>query len=151
MQVAFVGRAATARRRLCVETDGPAVRPYQLRFHNLVPRFIRRSGFFRKIRGQQFADLLNGFDDSMAKFFVLKMRAHHIDNSLPEFLAAFLVNRFVADHGEFMRAGRDENKHGIALACLVHAEPVKFLLGSSQRIGIQLAALNVNANLAGRF
>ena len=70
---------------------------------------------------------------------------------MPELFAAFLVNDFVAHHRKLMRAGRDENKYGIALACLVHAEPVKFLLGSSQRIGIQLAALNVNANLAGRF
>ncbi len=103
------------------------------------------------MRGQQFADLLNGFDNGMAKFLVLKMRAHHVNNSLPELFAAFLVDRFVANYGKLMRAGRDENEHGIAFARFVHSEPVKFLLRSNQRIGIQLAALNVNADLAGRF
>ena len=103
------------------------------------------------MRGQQSADLLNGFDNGMAKFLVLKMRAHHVNNSLPELFAAFLVDRFVANYGKLMRAGCNENKHGIALARFVHAESVKFFLRSSQWIGIQLAALNVNADLAGRF
>ena len=103
------------------------------------------------MRGERVAGFFNRFDECAAEFFILEMRAHGIDKSLPELPTAFFMNGLVAYHGKLMRPGRDENEHGIALACLVHAEPVKFLLGSSQRIGIQLAALNVNANLAGRF
>jgi len=74
---------------------------------------------------------------------------HCIDNALPEFLAAFFVNRFVADDGKLMRAGCDENEHGIAFARFVHVEPLKFFLRSGQWISLQLAALDVNADLAG--
>ncbi len=102
------------------------------------------------MRAEQFADLLNTFNDSVTEFLLLEMRPHCIDNALPEFFAALLVNRLVADHGEFMGARRNENEHAIALACFVHAEAMKFLLRNDQWIGAQLAALDVNANLAGR-
>jgi hypothetical protein len=70
---------------------------------------------------------------------------------LPELLAAFLVNRFIADHGEFMRPGRNENEHGIALGCFMHPQSMKFFLRRDQWVCVQLAALDVNANLAGSF
>ena len=84
------------------------------------------------MRAEQFADLLNAFDDGVTEFLVLEMRAHCIDNALPEFLAAFLVNRFVAYHGEFMRPGRNENEHGIALPCFMHPQSMKFFLRRDQ-------------------
>jgi hypothetical protein len=100
---------------------------------------------------EQFADFLNTFDDGTTKFLLLEMLAHSIDNLLPEFRAAFLVNRFIADHGEFMRPGRNENEHGIALACFIHPQSTKFFLRRDQWVCLQLAALDVNANLAGCF
>jgi len=103
------------------------------------------------MRAEQFADLLNAFDDGATEFLLLEMLAHSIDNLLPEFLAALLVNRFVADHGEFMRPGRNENEHGIALACFIHPQSMKFFLRRDQWVCVQLAALDVNANLAGSF
>ena len=101
--------------------------------------------------GEQFADFLDAFDNSMAKLLILKMCAHSTYNVFPELLAALFVNCFVADDGEFVRSRRDENQHGIALASLVHPETLKFFLCNDQRIGIQFATLNVNANLAGAF
>ena len=103
------------------------------------------------MRAEQFAYLLNAFDDGVTEFLVLKMRAHCIYNPLPEFIAAFLVNRFVADYGEFMCPGRNENEHRIALACFIHLQSMKFFLRRDQWICLQLAALDVNANLTGSF
>lgn len=103
------------------------------------------------MRAEQFADFLNAFDDGTTEFLLLEMLAHSIDNLLPELLAAFLVNRFIPDHGEFMRPGRNENEHGIALACFMHPQSMKFLLRRDQWVCVQLAALDVNANLARSF
>ena len=100
---------------------------------------------------EQFADFLNAFDDGATEFLLLEMLAHSIDHLLPEMLAAFLVNRFIPDHGEFMRPGRNENEHGIALACFIHSQSTKFFLRRDQWVCVQLAALDVNANLAGCF
>ena len=107
-----------------------------LRFSNLVRQFIGGCRSFREMRGQQFTDFLDRFDDSMVEFFFLKMRAHCLDNSLPEFFAAFLMNCCVAHHGKLVRAGGNENEHGISLAGFLHAKPVKFLLRRNQRIDI---------------
>jgi hypothetical protein len=103
------------------------------------------------MRGQQFADFPDAFDDGAAKLLVLKMRPHSTYNVLPELLAAFFVNRFITNNRELVRARRYENQHRIALAGLVHSETLKLFLCNDQRIGIQFAALNINANLAGGF
>jgi hypothetical protein len=100
---------------------------------------------------QQFADFVNRFDQRVVEFLVLKMLPHSIDNALPELLAAFFMNGLVAYHGKLMRSRRDEDQHGIALARFVHAESMKFFLGSNQWIGTQLAGLNVNPDLTGGF
>ena len=125
--------------------------PYQLRFDNLIRQFIGGCRSFREMRRQQFTDFLDRFDDCVAEFLVLKMRAHGVDKSLPELPAAFLVNGLVANHGKLMRSGRDENEHSIALARFVHAESMKLFLGSNQWICTQLAALNINPDLTGGF
>ena len=98
---------------------------------------------------QQFADFVNRFNQRVVEFLVLKMLPHSIDNALPELLAAFFMNGLVAYHGKLMRSGRNENEHSIALARFVHAESMKLFLGSNQWICTQLAALNINADLAG--
>jgi hypothetical protein len=100
---------------------------------------------------EQSANLLNAFDDGVTEFLVLEMLAHCIHNPLPEFLATFLVNRFIADHGKFMRPGRNENEYGVALACFMHPQSMKFSLRRDQWVCVQLAALDVNANFAGSF
>ena len=103
------------------------------------------------MRSEHFTSFLDRFDDRMAEFLALKMRAHSIDKSLPELFAAFFMNRLVAYHGKLMRAGRDENEHGVAFARSVHAESIKFFLRSNHWIGTQLAALNIDPYLTGGF
>jgi hypothetical protein len=103
------------------------------------------------MRGQQFADFLDSFEDGVAKLLVLKMCPHSTYNVLPELFAALFVNRFVANNGEFVRSWRYENQHRIALAGLVHSETLKLFLCNDQRIDIELSALNINTNLAGSF
>lgn len=100
---------------------------------------------------QHFADLLNGFRQRATEFLISKMDAHPIHNPLPELFAAFLVNRFVTNDGELMRSRGYENQHGVALASFVHPESLKFFLRNDHRIDTQLATLNKNANLPGRF
>ncbi len=85
--------------------------------------------------GECFAGFFNRFDECTTEFFILKMRAHGIDKSLPELPAALFMNGLVADHGKLMRPGRDKNEHGIALTRFVHAESMEFFLRSSQWIG----------------
>ena len=61
------------------------------------------------------------------------------------------MNAFVADDCELVGARRDENQNGISIGRFMHFKPVKFFLRGNQRIDLQLAALNKNANLARRF
>jgi hypothetical protein len=56
------------------------------------------------------------------------MRSHCFRNALPEFIAAFLMNRVVANDRKFMNTRRDKNEHGIVFARLVHTEPMKLHL-----------------------
>lgn len=100
---------------------------------------------------QHFADLLNGFRQRATEFLISKMDAHPIHNPLPELFAAFFVNRFVTNNCKLVRPWSNENQHGVALASLVHPESVEFFLRNDHRIDTQLAALNKNANLPGRF
>jgi hypothetical protein len=143
MQVALPGVA----RRFCPGKDGPAVCPDRLSLDDVVRQLVPSSQLLREMRGECFAGFFNRFDECTAEFLVLKMRAHGLDESLPEFLAAFLVNGLVAYHGKLMCSGRDENEHSIALARFVHAKSMKFLLRSNQWIGTQFAALNINPDL----
>ena len=101
---------------------------FVLPFHNLIRQLVPTGRSLGKMRSEHFTSFLDRFDDCMAEFLVLKMRAHSIDKSLPELFAAFFMNRFIAHHGKLMRAGHDENEHGIAFARFVHTEPMKFLL-----------------------
>jgi hypothetical protein len=94
---------------------------------------------------------LNRIHDRIRELLVSEMFPHFVNEPLPKVLAAFFVNRFIADDGELVRARCHENEHGIVFWRLVHSEPLKFFLCSDERIDIQLAALNVNANLARRF
>lgn len=58
---------------------------------------------------QSFAGFFDHFDQRVIEFFVLKMRAHGIDQALPELFAALFMDPFVANHGELVRARRHED------------------------------------------
>ena len=70
-------------------------------------------------------------------------------DALPELIATFFVNGLVANDGKFMNTRRDKNQHRIALARLVHAEPMELPLRGNKGITLQFPALDQNANLTG--
>ena len=119
--------------------------------HNVIRQFICVGRRLRKMRGQDFADFLDRLDQRVTELLILKMRPHVFRDSLPEHVAAFLVDRFVANNGELVRARRHENQHRITLARFVHIEPMKLPLCRNERITFQFATLDQDANLTGRF
>jgi len=80
------------------------------------------------MRGEQFADFINRIYQGIAEPLILKMPAHCRDNALPKFIPAFFMNRVVANDRKFMNTRRDEDQHCVALARLVHTEPMKLFL-----------------------
>src|SRR5436853_277128 len=127
----------------------PGGRLYQSIFADFIRQFvfIRRTRW--KMHGQHAPNLLNRFDQRMTELLGFKMRAHSFYNALPELFAAFVMDRFIANNGEFMHARRDENQHGVALARLVHTKPMKLLPRRKEGITFQPAELDQNANLTG--
>jgi hypothetical protein len=103
------------------------------------------------MRGQHFAYFLDRLDQRVGELLVLKMRPHVFRDSLPEHVTAFLVDRFVANNSELVRARRHENQHRITLARFVHIEAMKLPLSRNERITFQFATLDQDANLTGRF
>ena len=103
------------------------------------------------MRREHFADFSDHLRQCVIEFFVLKMRPHPVHNVLPELFAAFFVDRLIANNSELARSWRYENQHRIALAGLIHSEPLKFFLSNDPRIATQFVALNINANFAGGF
>ena len=61
---------------------------------------------------------------------------------LPELIATFFVNALVANNRKFVNTWCDKNQHRIALARLVHTEPMKLPLRRNERIALQFAALD---------
>ena len=96
---------------------------------------------------QRFARFLDRFDQRAIEFFILKMRAHGIDEALPELFAALFVNRFVANDRELVRARRHENQNGVAFSRSVHTELMESFGRGREWIAIQLPALHINADL----
>src|SRR5262249_53418179 len=131
--------------------QGVAVQKPRSLFDHVIRQFIFIRRTLRKMPGQQAPNLLNRLDECGTELLSLKMRSHLLDNTLPEFVAAFFMSGFVANHREFMRARRNENQHRVALARLVHTEPMKLLLRRDKRITLQLAALDQNTNLTRSF
>ena len=119
--------------------------------HDVIRQFICVCPCSGKMRGQQFADFLDRLDQRVTELLILKMRPHVFGDLLPEYVAAFLVDRFVANNGELVRTRRHENQHRITLARFVHIEPMKLPLCRNERITFQFSTLNKGANLAGRF
>ena len=100
---------------------------------------------------QRFAGFLDRFDQRVIELFTLKMRAHRIDQALPELFAALFVNRFVTNDRELVRAWRHEDQNGVSFARSMHAELVESLGRGGERIAVQFPALQIDANLSGRF
>ena len=84
--------------------------------------------------GQYAPDFLDRFYQRITELLILKMRPHSFHDALPEFIAAFFMNRVVPNDRKFMNARRDKNEHRIALARLVHTEPMKLALCSREGI-----------------
>jgi hypothetical protein len=124
---------------------------FALPFDNLVRQLIGRYRGSRKMGGEYISNDCDRSADAFGEFVLAEAVVHCSHNTLPEFLAAFLVNRLIADHGKFMRAGRNENEYSVALASFMHPQSMKFSLRRDQWVCLQLAALDVNANLAGSF
>lgn len=103
------------------------------------------------MRGQHFADFVDRLDQRVTELLILKMASHVFCDLLPEYIAAFLVDRFVANNGELVCARRHENQHRVTLARFVHMEPMKLPLCRNKRIAFQFATLDQDANLPGRF
>ena len=98
---------------------------------------------------QHISNDCNRSADPFCEFILAKAIVHLGDNALPEFVAAFFVNRFVANDSELTRARHHKNEHSIVLPRLVHPEPMKFPLRRNEGIILQLAALDQNADLTG--
>jgi len=101
--------------------------------------------------GEYAPDFVDRFYQRIAELLPLKMRSHSFNDPLPEFIAAFFMNRVVANNRKFMNTRRDKNEHSIVLARLVHTEPMKPLPRRNQGITPQIPTLDQNANLTGRF
>jgi hypothetical protein len=117
---------------------------------HVIRQFICVSHRLRKMPGEYAPDFIDRFYQRITELLVLKMRSHFFNNTLPEFVAAFFMNRVIANDRKFVNTRRDKNEHRIALARLVHTEAMKLPLCCNERITIQFATLDQNANLAGR-
>lgn len=117
----------------------------------VIRQFVFVSRCLRKMRGEHAADIVNRFNQRVGELLALKTRPHSIHNSLPQLLPRHLVNRSVPNHSKLMSTGCHKNQHRIALARLVHTEPMKLPLRRNEGITLQLAALDQNANLTGGF
>ncbi len=100
---------------------------------------------------QRFADFVDGVDQCVTELLVPEMVAHFLDQTLPQFVATFLVNRFVSKDCELVRTWRNENQNRVPFWRLMHSELAKFYLCCRQRVVFQLTALNEDTDLAGSF
>ena len=106
----------------------------RLALDHVIRQFICVPHSLRKVPGQYAPDFLDRFYQRITELLILKMRPHSFHDALPEFIAAFFMNRVVPNDRKFMNARRDKNEHRIALARLVHTEPMKLALCSLEGI-----------------
>lgn len=103
------------------------------------------------MRGKRIADFVDRFDQRVAEFLVPEMLAHVFYQTPPQLFTALLMDRFVPDDGELVRARCDENENVVVPSVFVQAEPLKSFLRGHHWIIFQLPALNENADLARGF
>jgi len=106
----------------------------RLALDHVIRQFICVSHRLRKVPGEYAPGFLDRFYQRITELLILKMRPHPFHDALPEFIAAFFMNRVVPNDRKFMNARRDKNEHCIALARLVHTEPMKLALCSLEGI-----------------
>jgi hypothetical protein len=80
-----------------------------------VRQFVAVAGLAREMGGEQLARLADAVKEARRVFGFLEAAGHFGGQGLPEFVSATLVNGFVADDGELVRAWRDENEHRVAM------------------------------------
>src|SRR4051812_8968172 len=100
--------------------------------------------------GQELPRFANRMHERIGKILRLKMRPHCFCERLPERLTTPVVHAAIADDGKLLRAGRDENKDGVAVARASHAEPFELPASFGYRVR-HFAALNENPDFAGGF
>jgi len=105
-------------------------------FDQVIWQFIWVCGGLWKMRGEHISDFLNRLDQRVTELLVLKMCPHFLDNGLPKLLAAFFVNRLVANDGELVSAWRYEDQNRITLLRPVHTKLMKLLLRCNYRVGV---------------
>ncbi len=125
--------------------------PRRLAFFHPIRQFIPIVARSRKMLRQARARQFDRLHDGGSEFLAPEVSADRRDKLRPKFVTAALMNPLVTDDGEFLRARRDENQHRVPFPRFVHAESMKFSLPGNQWIDIQLAALNINADLTGSF
>ena len=97
------------------------------------------------------ADLFNRFDHRVVKILILKVRPHPVHDTLPELVAAFLVNRLIANDSKLMRAGATKMSTALRSRVLCMPADEIFFCAAIEGIDLQFAALDKNTNLAGSF
>src|SRR5262249_30048412 len=105
----------------------------------------------REVLAQGVADVANGIHQRVGELLVSEMVAHFLDEALPQLIAAFLMDRFVADDGELVGARRHPDQNVVVVRVFVEPETMKSFLRGDERIAFYLAALNKTADLARRF
>src|SRR5436190_6303740 len=99
--------------------------------------------------GQNPPSLFDRFDQPVGKIGIQEMLAHRDDEMIPKLSTTLRMNAIVSDNRKLSGPRCDEDQDPISLVGLFHTEPLEFGSGFNQRLAIQLASLNVNANLPG--
>ena len=111
-------------------------------------RFIAR--MTGKMFGQKFSGAPNAMKNPLGEFALAKMARHFVRDFLPEFIAATLMNRAVADDRELPDARSDEQQNAVSFLGLLHAQMMENLLRGGHRI-VRFLAADEDANLAAHF
>ena len=118
---------------------------------DVIRQFVCVTRSLREMLRQHLSDYCYRSADPFCEFILTEAIMHRSDNALPEFVAAFSVNRVVPNNRKFMNTRRYKDQRRIALPRLMHPKPMKLSLRRKEGIALQLPALDQNANLTGRF
>ena len=99
---------------------------------------------------EQGAGLLHAVNDARRKFGLAKIAGHGVGQLPPECISAFLMNRFIADDGKFMRTRRNKNQYSVPFARFVHSQAHELYLGRGDGI-VNVFGADADADFAGRF
>ena len=102
----------------------------------------------RKMRGQQFARLADAVEDALREFGFLEIAGHLARHGLPEFIAATIVNTFIADDRKLPGLWRDKDQDAVPVVGFGHAQSHKRRLRRRNRI-LDFLVADKNADFAG--